>query len=70
MRARPFILALAILAVLLVAIEPLVHKHGHFKFEDWFGFHALFGFLAFTLAVFAGKAVRALLSRDEDYYDR
>ena len=70
MHSRRWIIALVTLAILLIAIEPLIHKHGHFSFENRFGFHAIFGFIAFTVAVFAGKCVRALLSRDEDYYDR
>ena len=30
----------------------------------------LFGFIAFIFIVFAGKALRKLVMRDEDYYDR
>ena len=44
-------------------------KHGHFGFEEWIGFHGLFGFVTFFLAVLAGKHLRRVLMRKEDYYD-
>lgn len=55
---------------LLLAAEPLVHKHGGFAFEEWFGFHGWFGFVACVGLVLAAKAMRVFLSRPEDYYDR
>ena len=59
-----------VICALLVAVEPLVHKHGYFAFEDWFGFHGWFGFVACVGLVLAAKALRRLLKRAEDYYDR
>jgi hypothetical protein len=44
-------------------------KHGHFAFENIFGFHAGFGFVAYVGLVLAAKRLRGLLRRDEDYYD-
>ena len=61
---------LVAVCVLLLAAEFFVDKHGHFAFEEIPFFYAAFGFVAFTLAVFAGKLLRFLLGRDEDYYDR
>lgn len=55
---------------LLVLVEPLVHKHGDFAFEEWLGFHALYGFVACVGLVIAAKGLRILLARPEDYYDR
>ena len=55
---------------LLLLVEPLVHKHGEFAFEEWFGFHGFFGFIACVLLVLAAKALRVWLKRPEDYYDR
>lgn len=55
---------------LLLALEPLVHKHGDFAVEEWFGFHGWFGFLACAGLVLAARVMRAILSRPEDYYDR
>lgn len=58
------------LCALLLLVEPLMHKHGEFSFEDWFGFHAGFGFVACIGLVLAAKMLRVILRRPEDYYDR
>jgi hypothetical protein len=59
----------AICALLLVA-DLLYHKHISFAFEGWFGFYGIFGFVAYVFMVYSGKALRKLLTREEDYYDR
>jgi len=41
----------------------------HFDLESWFGFQALFGFVAFVVVVFLGRVLRIFVKRDEDYYD-
>ncbi len=61
---------LATVCVLLVLLDLVIDKHPHFSFEGWFGFFGFFGFLAFFLLVLAGKQLRRVLMRDEDYYDR
>jgi hypothetical protein len=72
---------LVLVCVLLLAVDllsfvgaedghPLYDKHPHFTWEGWFGFYGLFGFVAFVAAVFAGKFLRLLLKRDEDFYER
>jgi len=61
---------LTAVCLLLVAADLVYHKHGHFEWEMLFGFHGFFGFSAFFLLVLAGKHLRKLLMRDEDYYDR
>ena len=48
----------------------LYHKHPHFPFERWFGFFAFFGFFLSCALVLTAKALRTILERDEDYYDR
>jgi len=58
------------LCALLFAVEPFVHKHGEFRFEEWFGFHGIFGFVACVALVLAAKALRRWLKRPEDYYER
>jgi len=58
------------LCVLLLLTDALYHKHTHFWFENWFGFYGLYGFVVFFLVVLAGKQLRKLLMRGEDYYDR
>ena len=56
--------------VLLLAIEPFIHKHPYFVWEDWFGFYAIYGFVACVLLVLAAKYVlRSMTKRKEDYYD-
>jgi hypothetical protein len=56
--------------LLLLALEPFVHKHSYFPWEEWFGFSAVFGFVACVLLVLAAKYIlRPLVKRDEDYYD-
>ena len=59
-----------LLCALLLAVEPLAHKHGEFSFEDWFGFHGWFGFVACVALVLAAKWLRVLLKRPEDFYER
>jgi hypothetical protein len=61
---------LAAICILLVASDLLYDKHGHFGWETLFGFHGFFGFSSFFLIVLAGKYLRKVLMRDEDYYDR
>ena len=68
--ARKVVWAMLIACALLLAVDPLVHKHGEFAFEEWFGFHGFFGFIACVLLVLAAKALRVWLKRPEDYYDR
>jgi hypothetical protein len=62
--------AVWIVCGLLLAVEPLVHKHGEFAFEEWFGVHGLLGLGAGVLLVLVAKALRALVKRPEDYYER
>lgn len=58
----------AVCAMLFLA-DAVYHKHAHFEAENWFGFYAIFGFAAFIGVVMAGKALRKLIMRNEDYYD-
>jgi len=56
--------------ILLLAIEPFVTKHSYFAWEKWFGFYAIYGFVACVLLVLVAKYVlRPLIKREEDYYD-
>ncbi len=59
-----------LVACAVVALSDLVyHKHGHFHFEEAFGFHALFGFVAYLTIVNSAKLLRRFVKRPEDYYD-
>ena len=56
--------------ILLLALEPFVHKHSYFAWEESFGFYAIYGFVACVLLVLAAKYIlRPIVKRDEDYYD-
>jgi len=61
-------LLVAVCVGLLVA-DFLYEKHTHFDWEGWPLFHAVFGFVAFALAVLLGKQLRRIVMRKEDYYD-
>lgn len=66
---RRFTLLLAVLFALLVALDVVHHRHELFSWEGIWGFHAWFGFLAFSFVVLMGWPLRRLLSRPETYYD-
>lgn len=58
-----------ICAVLLL-IDVFVPKHGPFAIEHWFGFYGIYGFVACVGLVLAARALRVVLIRPEDYYDK
>ena len=60
---------LTVVCVALVVSDLFYHKHAHFPWEEWFGIYGFFGFAAFFFIVMAGKQLRKVLMRDEDYYD-
>ncbi len=53
----------------LILIDPLVHKHGPFAIEHFWGFYAIYGFIGCVGLVLAAKLMRVVLKRPEDYYD-
>ncbi len=55
--------------VLLLLVDPFVHKHGPFGIEHWLGFYAIYGLSAYVGLVLAAKQLRKLLMRPESYYD-
>jgi hypothetical protein len=45
-------------------------KHPHFRWEQWPGFYAVYGFVACVVLVLVSRFVlRPLVMRREDYYD-
>ena len=62
--------AVCVVLVLLDLGSWVYDKHAHFGWENLFGFYGFFGFAAFFLAVLAGKQLRKILMRREDYYDQ
>jgi len=61
---------LVLLCGLLGLVEVVYHRHSIFAFEAFPVAYGLFGFVCFAGIVFAGKALRTVIMRDEDYYDR
>ena len=64
-----FTLVLVIVAVSLVILEFVIHRHGEIAAEDFPIFPAIYGFLAFLFIVQVGKWLRLMIMRREDYYD-
>lgn len=58
---------IAALAACVLA-QPFVEAHPHFAFEGWFGFNALYGFLACAALILVAKALGLVLKRKDDYY--
>ena len=57
------------LSAATVAADFFYHKHGHWGFQEWFGFDAAYGFVACVGLVLAAKGLRKLVMRSEDYYE-
>ncbi|MEO1662010.1 MAG: hypothetical protein AAFR51_13545 [Pseudomonadota bacterium] len=66
----PLILLVLVIAIclILVMIDVSLNRHDYFGFANANGFYAIWGFLAFGLAVLSGWPLGKLLRRDEDYY--
>ena len=70
MNVKLLVRALFVACAGVLLADLFYDKHGDFGWEKLFGFQAAFGFVSFFLLVLAGKYLRKLLMRDEDYYDR
>lgn len=71
------IIGLVATCVLLLVIELVFghyfhdeHHHATFKTEEFFGYQAWIGFIAFVVVVALGSLLRLVIRRPEDYYDR
>ena len=56
--------------VLLLVIDPFIHKHGEFPWEDAPEFFAAYGFVSCVLLIFIARLLRRWVKRDEDYYEK
>jgi len=63
------IVILCALCAAVVIADFFYAKHGHYGFEDWIGFHAVYGFATCAFIVIAATQMRKIVMRDEDYYD-
>ena len=55
--------------VLLLSLDLLIPKHGHFAWEEAPFFCAVYGFIGCVSLIFIAKVLRFLVKRKEDYYD-
>lgn len=60
---------LCIVCGLFILPDLFVHKHGHFRWENWTGFYGLYGFVACVGLVLLAKQFRKVLKRPEEYYE-
>lgn len=60
---------LLVIALILLVLEFIVHRHGETHLEESFMFPAIYGFIAFVFIVEIGKILRRLIMRDESYYE-
>ena len=62
-------IGLIVCAVILLILDLILHRHGKIALEDKLFFPAVFGFAAFIVLVLIALALKAVLAREEDYYD-
>jgi hypothetical protein len=55
---------------LLLLADLVIHKHGPFAVEHLFGFYGWIGLGACVVTIALAGAIRSVLTRPEDYYDR
>ena len=55
--------------VFLLVVELFIPKHGHFAWEEMYGFFAVYGFIGCVALIFVAKGLRRIVKRKEDYYD-
>ena len=67
---KKIVIALVVVCVGVFVGGELVHKHGHFAVEEDFpGFYAVFGFVAYCVIIVGAVNLRKIVKRGEDYYD-
>ena len=67
------VVALLILDVVYIILskQHIIHRHVEYQWEEYFGFYAIYGFVACVILVLISKYVlRPLVKRKEDYYDK
>jgi hypothetical protein len=60
----------AALCLGLLATDLFYTKKALFFWEGWFGFESFYGFVGVALIVFGAIALRKIVMRPEDYYER
>ncbi len=71
---HPMTVNVVIVCLILVTATVTVwdftyHKHGHYGFEEYVGFHTFYGFVSCVGLVLAATQMRKVVMQDEDFYD-
>ena len=61
------VMSIVLLATVVAGV--FVSLPGHFKWDGYFWFFAVYGFATCAVMVFAAKALGFILKRPDDYYD-
>jgi len=67
------VVALLILDVVYIILskQHIIQRHAEYQWEEYFGFYAIYGFVACVILVLVSKYIlRPLVKRKEDYYDK
>ena len=59
-----------VVGVLLLLVDFFPHKHEAFGFAETYGFYGIYGFVGIVALVLGAKALRRMVMRREDYYER
>ncbi|TKB45458.1 hypothetical protein [Thalassotalea mangrovi] len=59
-----------LICTLLVVADFIVHRHIYHDWENIPAFYAIYGFIGCVLLVLIAKAMRKVLMRGDDYYDK
>lgn len=67
---RRLLIIFFVLTVAILLLDLIYHRHAVFAWEEYFGFYAVYGFVACVVLVIVSKYIlRPLVKRKEDYYD-
>ena len=67
--AMPIHRALYAVCAILIVVDLVMARHGHFTAEAWLGFYGWYGFAACVALVLIARGLRVVLGRKEGYYD-
>lgn len=59
-----------VICALLVVADFIVHRHIYHDWENIPAFYAIYGFVGCVVLVLIAKAMRKVLMKEEDYYDK
>lgn len=67
---KKLIVLLCVISAGLLIVDAFYEKHAYFAAEYLFGFYPVFGVVMCLGVVIVAKLMRAVLQRDEEYYDK